>query len=128
MKGQCMQATVVPGSWWPSVTPRPSVLLRTEPYKQVDMKTFQAMPVGSVVLVRSEAVPFLGDHFFVVTGPLVKKPHGLRPQGISVAAKATDSAVLDKHTPVNGATILRLTNPSDLTVFFATHSLGSILL
>lgn len=86
------------------------------------------MPVGSVVLVRSEAVPFLGDHFFVVTGPLVKKPHGLRPQGISIAATPNDSVVLDQYKPSNGAIILRLVNPSDVTVFFATHSLGSILL
>lgn len=35
---------------------------------------------GSVYLVRSDNLPYLGLHYVVTTGPLVQKPYGLRPQ------------------------------------------------
>lgn len=37
-------------------------------------------PVGTVFLVRSINVPEYGDHFIVIVGPPVQKPHGMRPQ------------------------------------------------
>lgn len=43
----------------------------------------QAQP-EEVYLVCPEAVPYLGAHFFVVTGGPVMKPHGLRPDGYAI--------------------------------------------
>lgn len=41
---------------------------------------------GEVVLVRSTNVPELGDHYIVITGHPIVKPHGLRPQEIAIQA------------------------------------------
>ncbi len=39
--------------------------------------------IGDVYLVRSANVQSRGDHFIVITGGLVQKPHGMRPQDMS---------------------------------------------
>ncbi|MCO6429501.1 MAG: hypothetical protein J5J00_01480 [Deltaproteobacteria bacterium] len=43
------------------------------------LKTHQ---VGDVYLARSQNVAYLGDHYVVITGGLIQKPHGVRPQDV----------------------------------------------
>lgn len=97
-------------------------------YVQLKMNEFQALVPGTIVLVRSLSVPFLKDHFFVVTGPLVEKSHGLRPQGISLRATSFDSAILDQYAPINGVIILRLMGDHDIAKFMNRHKLSDIIL
>jgi hypothetical protein len=47
--------------------------------------------IGDVVLVRSANVPDYGDHYVVVTGKPVLKPHGLRPQTVAITAPNMDT-------------------------------------
>lgn len=62
---------------------------------------------GSVALVRSANVPDYGDHYIVITGHPVMKPHGLRPQDVAIQAPHAD--VLDLYGETfNGLTILKL--------------------
>ena len=54
-------------------------------FKQQDFQrisTLDAMYLqkDDIVLVRSSNVPKYGDHIILVTGPVVKKEHGMRPQ------------------------------------------------
>lgn len=44
------------------------------------------LPIGSVILVRSANVPDYGDHYLVITGRPINKPHGLRPQDEVIVA------------------------------------------
>lgn len=92
------------------------------------MPTFQAAVAGDVFLVRSNNVPYLGDHFFMVTGPLVEKPHGLRPQGVSVRASARESAELDNYQPVNNVIILRLNDKKDVVAFLNSYKLAHLVI
>lgn len=62
---------------------------------------------GDVVMVRSMNVPEYGDHFIVVTGPPVMKPHGLRPQEVSIQAPLSKS-IIDKHDDGRGLVLLKL--------------------
>lgn len=55
------------------------------------------LPIGSVVLVRSENVPEYGDHYIVITGHPVLKEHGLRPQDVALQAPHTGH-LLDAYT------------------------------
>lgn len=52
----------------------------------VDLKQIFDLPIGSVLLVRSANVPQHGDHFIVIDGGPVMKPHGLRPSTIEISA------------------------------------------
>lgn len=97
-------------------------------YEQLSMPEFQALAAGTVVLVRSTAVPYLGDHYFMVTGPLVQKPHGLRPQGVSVRADHEASRELDKHSPQNGVIALRLNDTRDIARFLRNRNLASLVI
>lgn len=65
------------------------------------------LPNGTVLLIRSNNVKELGDHFIVIIGSPVLKPHGLRPQTLTITAPNT-KCLLDKFAPVNGVTILKL--------------------
>lgn len=51
--------------------------------------------IGSVYLVRSKNVGSKGDHFIIVTGGLVQKPHGLRPETVDFPANQED--LLNKY-------------------------------
>lgn len=123
MKGQCMLLmnerlpgpTLYPNPEWPR-------------FRQIRMNEFQALPPGTVVLVRSTSVPLLRDHYFVVTGGLVQKPHGLRPQGISLKAGKDDTAVLNAYTPENGVVALRLVDDDEVETFLNSHTLSDIIL
>lgn len=63
--------------------------------------------IGDVALVRSENIPFYGDHYIVITGKPILKPHGLRPQDVAIPAPhAAD--ILDMYEPIMGLTLLKL--------------------
>lgn len=67
--------------------------------------------VGDVAIIRSSNVPDYGDHFIIVTGSPILKPHGLRVQERSIWAPNMDR-LLNKYEPdpVSGVTILKLDN------------------
>jgi hypothetical protein len=62
---------------------------------------------GTVVLVRSANVPEYGDHFIVITGGVVEKEHGMRPQDEAIYAPYTRE-FLDKYPLQTGLTLLKL--------------------
>ena len=63
--------------------------------KQEVIENFQ---VGDVYLIRSQNVSFLGDHYVVITGGLTDKPHGRRPEDLSILIPHGETSPLDKHT------------------------------
>ena len=63
---------------------------------------------GDVALVRSLNVPEYGDHFLVVTGHPVVKPHGLRVQDKSVRASVQHTELINKYPLKTGLTLLKL--------------------
>lgn len=65
--------------------------------------------IGDVILVRSSNVPDFGDHYIVITGGLIEKPHGLRRQDEQIPAPNV-SAILDTFADysTNGAILLKL--------------------
>lgn len=65
---------------------------------------------GEVILVRSINVPDYGDHFIVITGHAVMKPHGLRPQDWAIMASTNDTVVLDTFEPEMGLVLLKLSD------------------
>lgn len=64
--------------------------------------------IGDIFLVRSHNVPEYGDHFIVITGPLVNKTHGRRRQDVQINASENDTKVLNAFLPKKGVTILEL--------------------
>ena len=62
--------------------------------KQEILEQFQ---VGDVYLIRSQNVSFLGDHFVVITGGLVDKPHGRRPEDLSILVPHGVTTPLDQY-------------------------------
>jgi hypothetical protein len=71
--------------------------------------TADTMGIGDVALVRSSKVTEYGDHFIVITGGIVEKPHGFRPQERVIKANQTMSKLLDTFTPdKDGLTLLWL--------------------
>lgn len=74
------------------------------------ISTLQAnyLPVGEVLMVRSENVPQFGDHFAVITGPLENKEHGVRPQTASISISPRGINLLDLFEPRTGVIILKL--------------------
>jgi hypothetical protein len=78
--------------------------------------------LGDVYLVRSANVPEYGDHFIVITGRPVSKPHGIRPKDEAIHAPHTGH-ILDNFKPINGVTLLKLT-PTARKAFFSFHEIG----
>lgn len=76
---------------------------------------------GDVVLVRSTNVPEYGDHFIVVTGPPVKKEHGMRVQDEAIYAPHTRE-FLDTFPAHIGLTLLKL-NPAAQAAFLDFHAI-----
>lgn len=79
------------------------------------------LPPGEVVLVRSINVPEYGDHYIVVTGPKISKPHGIRPQETSISAPNA-SRLLDSYQPIRGLVLLRL-RPNARKAFYDFHGI-----
>lgn len=75
----------------------------------VRIDTLQAMYLqkGDIALVRSANVPSLGDHFIVVTGGPVQKPHGIRPETMSIC-NGQNHPLLDEYDNYNGVVALKL--------------------
>lgn len=42
--------------------------------------------IGDVILVRSKNVPYMGEHYIIITGPPIEKDHGFRPQDHAIPA------------------------------------------
>jgi len=77
-----------------------------------EITTLQAMSLrlSDVILVRSKSLPHLGDHYAIITGHSIMKPHGLRPQ-MMVFPALQNSPLLDVFDePGKNAIILKLSN------------------
>lgn len=74
------------------------------------ISTFDAMYLqkGDVVLVRSNNVAQLGDHYIVVTGPVVQKPHGMRPMTETIPIDKGTDTLLNRYEMKMGVTALKL--------------------
>lgn len=77
---------------------------------QIGMEQLKMLQPGHVALIRSLSVPELGDHFIVITGGLVQKEHGIRPQTLTIGAPSAKD-LLDLYQPENGVVILALYAP-----------------
>lgn len=79
------------------------------PLNVIPINTMQGMylPIGTVALVRSQNVPDYGDHYIVITGGVVQKPHGLRPQEVSIVAPHA-GITLDHFVEFSGVRLLQL--------------------
>lgn len=76
--------------------------------------------VGTVILVRSSNVPEYGDHYIVITGGPIMKPHGLRPQDRVISAPGT-SELLDMYN--NQELVLLKLNPRAQESFLNFHDI-----
>lgn len=74
--------------------------------EQIDLYKFNHLSEGEVVLVRSSNVSQLGDHYVVIAGPVIQKPHGFRPKVI--VFHAYDAHVLNSFQPIDGVIALKL--------------------
>lgn len=74
----------------------------------IDTKQAMYLQKGDVVLVRSSNVPDYGDHYIVVTGPVVEKPWGRRVQDEVI--QAPHATILDFYAEndYDGVTLLQL--------------------
>lgn len=78
---------------------------------------------GDVILVRSTNVPEYGDHYIVITGHPIVKPHGLRPQEVAIAAPT--NTLLDRYEPIMGLTLLKLDERAT-KAFHAFHNIKMV--
>lgn len=90
--------------------------------KQVTGQEVFHSKIGSVFAVRSSNVPEYGDHYIIITGFPVMKPHGLRPQNTIIPAGNELSEVLDEFTPTNGVILLEL-NEEEKQRFLEFHNI-----
>ncbi len=74
---------------------------------QISVNELAMLQLGYVALVRSATVSDLGDHFIVITGGLVMKTHGLRPQTLTISAPNAGK-LLDQYQPRDGVIVLVL--------------------
>jgi hypothetical protein len=93
--------------------------------RQIDGNDGRLLQIGDVALVRSDNVPEYGDHFIVITGPPILKPHGLRPMEIAIQAGPVGSAVLDQFVPTGntGLRLLKL-NANTARRFYEFHAIA----
>lgn len=85
--------------------------------------TMEAMYLrkGDVVLVRSSNVPEYGDHYIVVTGHPIMKPHGLRVQDVAIAAP--HATILDSYAENHPQLILLQLLPEIAKRFHEFHGI-----
>jgi hypothetical protein len=74
--------------------------------EQITAQQCMHLAPGEIALVRSTNVPEYGDHYILITGPIVKKAHGMRPEEISIPAGP--KTILDNYEMKMGVTILKL--------------------
>jgi len=87
-----------------------------------------ALKKGEVVLVRSANVSEYGDHFIVITGHPVMKPHGLRPQDrafIAPHAKRFIDMYEENPRRPKGLTLLKL-NDEGRRAFHEFHGITMV--
>jgi hypothetical protein len=82
--------------------------LKMDDMKRISSQDGFYLKKGDVCLVRSSNVPEYGDHFIVVTGHPILKPHGLRIQEITVESIA--HGLLDQYDDYSGLVLLKLDN------------------
>ncbi len=95
--------------------------LDEEDVKQISTMDAIYAPNGAVILVRSTNVAEYDDHYIVITGAPIMKPHGLRPQEIVIGAPHTNK-LLDQYQMHTGVTLLRLL-PHATDAFLDFHNI-----
>lgn len=91
------------------------LFLTTNDVVKIDTKQAMYLQKGDVALVRSTNVAEYRDHFMLVTGPIVKKEHGMRPKVDVYRAEDGDSMLLDIiATGHEMAVILKLKDPAKM--------------
>lgn len=92
--------------------------------KQISSDEAMTSKNGDVILVRSSNVPDYGDHFIVVTGKPIMKPHGLRIQEVVLPTSPSklSSQLLDKYCSRMGVILLKL-KPKAAEEFLRFHSI-----
>lgn len=91
---------------------------------QIRHTEFMRLLNGNVLLVRSENVKGLGDHFIVITGAPVLKTHGLRPQTLTISAPE-QKEILDQYEPIDGVTLLLL-QQNEAAAFRYKHGIAVV--
>ncbi len=87
--------------------------LSVDDVSRLSYQTSGILKPGDVALVRSSKVTEYGDHFVVVTGGIVEKPHGFRPQETVIQAGEVMTKFLDRFTPdKDNLTLLVLKDPA----------------
>lgn len=81
-----------------------------------------ALPPGHVVLVRSNRVPDLGDHFALITGAPIQKPWGLAPEVVVYPAPSLRAKSLLDQYSTGDITVLAL-NPEIERMFKSFHNI-----
>ena len=100
-------------------------LIRSMDFIQLNTMEAMYMRPGDVAIVRTENVPELGDHLMIVTGPPIRKNHGIRPQ--SEEYTIISQPVLDELPPYNGVKLIKLTDTGKEKVFeYLSHSYSAI--
>ena len=88
---------------------------------RISAKEGMYLQKGDVALVRSANVPEYGDHYIVVTGPPISKPHGMRVQ--DVAFSTPYNWMLNQFDPHQGLTLLKL-NEQAKKAFHEFHGIS----
>lgn len=97
-------------------------VVNNEDVAQINSQQAMYSAKGDVILVRSTNVPEYGDHYIVITGVPVMKPHGLRPQEVIISGSVIDTHVLNRFHPTNGVTLLKL-NKTEKRRFYEFHGI-----
>ncbi len=88
---------------------RPGLKLAESDVRRVTKEeVLKEFKVGDVYLVRSENVAFLGPHFVVITGGMVEKPHGKRPQDLTFLVPDGEKTPLDNYDWTESLVVLKL--------------------
>lgn len=81
---------------------RPGFELKEGEYKEVNpqdvLGKVKDKQYGTVYLVRSDNVSFLGVHYVIITGPMTQKLHGMRPQDKTILVPHDEVTPLDNDT------------------------------
>jgi hypothetical protein len=92
---------------------------------QINTEQAMYLRIGDVVMVNSLNVPELGPHFIVVVGGLVAKPHGIKPETVSMPASKESISLLDLYDPYNGVVALKLRSRAK-EAFYAFYGITSV--
>lgn len=99
--------------------------LAPEDVERLTSRQGMYMQPGDVALVRSDNVPEYGDHYIVVTGPPVKKEHGMRIQDVAIHVPFSKLLNSRIYVPNMGLTLLRL-KPRAREIFLDFHNINVV--